>query len=233
MYVDLQYAYAALCFSFGVFWLMFYIFSTNTRTKMLAVSIKRAPFGLVLDYIYTSDYWSPQSMLFVEIGDKMFMAESLLFAFFLSGIAAVAYRAIFPRKSESYKIDSDKALTSIGLTAGYCLAISASVILMKFGMNSIYSTALCYAMIGIVIVTRNPLLLPCCLFTSIFVCGLMFTIYLGGRLTVSNLEQILSSWWMLYDTNLDIRVCDIPVTELVWGLGYGFTAGARHNLPTF
>jgi len=227
MFLELEYAYAALCFPFGVVWVLFYYFSPENRAKLLKVSITRAPFGILLDCIYTSDYWRPKSFLFVEVGEKMLMAESFLFAFFLSGIAAIAYKVFF-RKVEADNLKQGPSTLSVRV--GYFAAIIFSLVLMKLGVNSIYSTAICYGALGVALVVYEPKLLPCSFFTSSFVSVLMFAIYLTGRASVTNIEEILRSWWLLYDTGLDHRIFNIPLTELIWGLGYGFTAGARQNM---
>lgn len=231
MILRIEYAYLALCAPFFVLWVTFFVFSPRNRQKMLNVSVKRAPFGILLDCIYTSDYWSPESILFIQLGDNKFMLESILFAFFLSGIAAVVFQVFFGKKVaiEKKSVSLEKK-RSHKLAVCYFCAIVLTLLAMEMGINSIYASSLAYSTIGMVIVHRKPHLFRCCIFTGIFVSALLFTVYSGGRVFITNTEDILQSWWFLYGTELDTRVCNIPLTEIIWGLGYGFTAGGRHNL---
>lgn len=231
MTLRIEYAYLALCVPFFILWIVFFLFSPESRQKLLKVSFKRAPFGILLDCIYTSDYWSPESILFFQFGDKKFMLESVIFAFFFSGIAAVAFQVFFKNKITIKKSSvSIEKKRSQKLAICYFCAIALTLLTMEVGINSIYASAFAYSTIGVIIVLRKPHLFKCCIFTGIFVSALLFTVYSGGRIFITNTEEILQGWWFLYGTELDNRICDIPLTELIWGLGYGFTAGGRHNL---
>lgn len=226
MFLDLKHAYFGLCVPFMLIWALFFLLSPQTRKDQLRFSILKIPFGPAVDILYFTDYWNPESILFVQIGDCKIMLESVLFAFFFGGIASVAYRAFFQREAcASRSLKKERLL----LHYGTFFAVTATLITL--GINSIFATAIGYGCSGLTMVLRGESSFLGALFTSVFVTMMLFSVYLAGRGLIFNSEIILQNWWLLYSTNLDLRIVDIPLTEMIWAICYGFTAGARYN-PT-
>ncbi len=225
MFLELKYAYLGLCTPFAFVWFLFLIFSRETRVEQFKKSLARAPMGILVDLFYFTDYWKPESVLSVQFGGTRILIESMLFAFFFGGIAVIAYKALCRTKN----INLNKK-NRVDLIIHYSTIVLASLLLASVGINSIFATAIGFGFSGIIIIWNKKATLESALFTSIFMTTLLFSVYCLGRITFSNIEEILFNWWSLYDTSLDIRFVNVPLTEIAWALCYGFTAGARHNL---
>lgn len=219
----MKYAYFGLCLPFIFVWLLLFFFSPKTRAYQIKLSLAKIPFGPMIDMMFFTDYWSPESILSGQIGSTQIMLESMLFAFFFGGIAATIYRALFHKKEDLSKLSKSDPLNH------YFVFFMISFILIGLGMNSIFATALGYGSSGVIMILKRKASFRSALFTSFFMTTLLFIVYLAGRYFIFNSETILRAWWMLYGTGLDVRFMNIPLTEIIWAICYGFTAGARHN----
>ena len=224
MFLELKYSYIGLCVPFIFVWFLFLIFSPNTRRRQLKLSLAKMPFGIAIDLFFFTDYWTPKSILSFQVGSVNILLESMLFAFFFGGIAAVAYQAIFRNKDKR-----NMEIKHSRLALHYFTFFFITIVLIMMGVNSIFATALGYGSSGIIMIFKREASLESALLTSAFMTVLLFSVYYFGRILIINTEDILRSWWFLYDTPLDIRFANVPITELLWVICYGFTAGARHN----
>ncbi len=42
---------------------------------------------------------------------------------------------------------------------------------------------------------------------------------------VENADELIQQGWLIYKTPLDIRILDIPLTEIIWGFAWGALLG--------
>ena len=86
-----MYSYLIWCVLLGTIWLALYIIRKDLRYEIMFASLLFLPFGLTQP-LFVPDYWNP-TVIYKLWG--LFDIESLLFGFFLGGIAASLYEEIF------------------------------------------------------------------------------------------------------------------------------------------
>jgi hypothetical protein len=60
--------------------------------------------------------------------------------------------------------------------------------------------------------------------------GIMFVCYSLVFTLVSNTDEIFKQGWLIYGSNLDIRLFgNIPLTEMIWGFTMGFVIGPLYE----
>lgn len=227
--IDLKYAYLALCAAFGVVWsIIFYYSNKQNRKIILRSSLKRAPFGPVVEILFLRDYWTFESVLEVVVfGGIRITLEDLLFAFFFSGMTKGIYENFF--RGESFYLDYPQKTFIVSALLGVIVLLIANLTL---GLNSIYAMTLGYMTIALSAFFFKFKIdylfqdLKKASLMGTFVALILFSVYFTSFLFIENTEEILRSWWFLYDSPLGIRVVRVPISEIVWAFGYGFQASA-------
>ncbi|MFZ3032305.1 MAG: lycopene cyclase domain-containing protein [Candidatus Moraniibacteriota bacterium] len=214
-----QYAYLVFCVGFLVVWVFIYTYSPMTRHEQLQMSLISIPGGPLSELLYLRDYWHPMSAFPVKIGPVHTVIEDMLFAFAFSGIVAVLYQ-LFTRRS----LESDSAVRS-GVRVACASAAIVSLFLVWLGINSIYATSAGFFVGALWMVSRRPDLRRPAILSGI----LVSLGYLGCLVVfyglVANIDELSQSFWKLHDTNLDIRLVGIPITELIWAFSFGSLFG--------
>ncbi len=183
------------------------------------MSLISVPGGPLSEILYLRDYWHPISAFPIKIGPVHTVVEDLLFAFAFSGIVATLYQ-LFARK----ELKSNPALGG-GMRLACASVAVASLLLVWFGINSIYATSIGFLVGTIWMVSRRPDLLKPAIASGILV-GLGYFGCLGVFYgLVANIEELSKLYWKLDGTSLDIRFVGIPITELIWAFSFGTLFG--------
>ena len=214
-----QYVYLIFCAGFLLVWMIIYTYSPATRHEQLQMSFISVPGGPLIEILYLRDYWHPVSAVPVKIGPVHTVVEDMLFAFAFSGIVAVLYQ-LFTRKG----LKSDPALDG-GVRIACASVVVISLLLVWFGINSIYATSIGFLVGTGWMVSQRPDLMKPAIWSGVLV-GLG---YLGCVVVfyglVANIEELSKLYWKLDGTNLDIRFAGIPITELIWAFSFGTLFG--------
>lgn len=225
MEIPIHLAYLGLVGCFGIIWSILFISLPQTRSIQIQISILAAPLGPVIEWLYFQDYWYPMSVWESNVGPFRVLVEDFAFAFFFAGVTSMVAH-LTGKKVDDFRLKNPIHLIVIG-----CASMFLSLPFFKMGLNSIIATSIGFLLItmGISMTKKDSL-------KYAFRCGfitamIMFSIYFASWQTVSNIEEIMKSTWLLYDHSvLGIRFMDVPITELVWGFSWGSMRGAVRNL---
>ena len=226
MIVDFQYAYLILNVPFAIAWILFFIFSKKTRREQVIMSLLLMPVGTITEIFYFQDYWNPASIISFNIGPVRILLEDFLFSFFLAGIGAVIYEAIFCKGLLKIKRNI-RNLISIPFII--IIAVSVAYILYVFKVNSIFYTSFGAIVAALLVVNQRKDLLINSLLSGIAVMFIMSISYVILFNLTANLEELMHEGWFLHKTSLDIRFFNIPLTEMVWGFAWGMLIGPLYE----
>ncbi len=216
--MDLDYAYiVGVIVIMAPFWGILFWLRKDLRQQMLTMSLLFVPFGPISEVLYLRDYWQPQ-----YIFGSSFPLEDMLFAFFIAGLAAVAYEIIFTRTCSRRTEKAHKWLALLIASLSMIIIILGSIL---FQFNSIYVTSLAALFVGFsIIFIRHDL------FRNAIVSGLLVGVFmlLAYLLFLLVFPDAITKWWMLKNIS-GILVLGIPVEELLWGFSWGFSAGPLYE----
>jgi hypothetical protein len=186
--------------------------------------------GPLSEKIYFRDYWLPGSVLPIHVGNFSFRLEDILWGFAIGGIAAVSYEIFFRERLSQFSLHSKRTISSLGML--FILYISIEFFL-SLGWNSIYATSFAFLVAAIpILFFRHDLFLNA-IGSGMCVMLIMFVSYLIlFNVVFSNTAYLFSKEWLIYNTPLDHRLWNIPLTEMVWGFTWGFFAGPWYEFAT-
>ena len=221
--LDLHSAYFFFSSCFLAVWVVVYFISPATRMRQLRTSSLRMFGGPLVEILYFQDYWNPESILSFSLGPFRILLEDFMFGFAFSGVASVLYQIVFRRTMvEAGPVHAKR--TFYRDVVGILLVCG---LLFFWGVNSIYVTAIGFCLATLSIVCRRPDLAIPSFLNGFLVFGFVFCAYLVGFYSVTNSEEVLRTWWFLYqDSALGHRFLGLPITELVWAFAYGTLAGS-------
>ncbi|OGG53537.1 hypothetical protein A2851_03785 [Candidatus Kaiserbacteria bacterium RIFCSPHIGHO2_01_FULL_53_29] len=220
--LDSQFFYFTLTVPFVLLWLVVFWISPSTRRELIRSSILFALAGVVVENLfYFHDYWRPQGISAFHIGTFVIYPEFILFGGSLGGIAATAYQVCF----RTTLIGSEKAHVKSRIVFVTAVFFATTLLAWQAGINSIFATSLGAVAISLgVVYIRRDLLVPAFM-SGILTLGVMVVSYTIFLLAIGNIEEIGQRAWLLYGSDLDIRLLGIPITELVWGFSVGSAIG--------
>lgn len=223
-----QYAYLSLSLAFLVVWAILFIVGKHTRREQFWMSILTSPLGTIGELFFFVDYWQPLSILSSSIGPIPFLVEDFIFMFSIAGIGTTIYKIISKKKTWVIQPVPTYRLGLVGISS-VCTAV---LLLLWFGtdLNSIFVASLVsLTFTTFVVVQRRDLLEPS------FYSGLFFTliialVYMLYYLLIGpqRSDELLQKFWLLYSTSLDIRLLQVPLTELIWAFSTGASIGSLY-----
>ena len=221
MFDSFQYAYLLLDIPFVVAWFILYLVSKKTRKEQLIMSLLFLPAGTIGEILYFQDYWSPASVFSFSLFGVAVLIEDLIFSFSIAGFASVIYEVW--RGKKLVRINK-KVQANWMLLIAICLVISLG--LFSVGVNSIFATSISLVVGALFIILSRYDLFEDAVLSGIGVMFLMFLSYqILYRFVFYNPEVILKEGWLLYGSSFDLRIFDIPVTEMIWGFSFGMIIG--------
>ena len=208
--MNFRYGYFAGGIILGIVWFGILLLRKNLKKEIIFGSILGLPFGFS-EFLFVPEYWNPPS-LFELIHRLGFGIESLMFAFFVSGIASVLYETLFHkclrRINTSYK-------THI---LPYTLAISVFLLLeILLPSKSIYNLTFSFLLAASIVIINRQDLLP-----EIIVSGLTFGVFYFFLFLIFN--------WLFPDfivrtynlkNFIGLYVHGIPVEEVLFAFSVG------------
>ncbi|MFH1536494.1 MAG: lycopene cyclase domain-containing protein [Patescibacteria group bacterium] len=183
--------------------------------------------GTIGEIFYFQDYWNPGSILSINIGPVGILLEDLLFSFSVAGIGAVIYRVFFDKR---VLLEEKKFFNAIPAFLGLSfISLAVSCLLFFIGVNSIFATSIGFITGALYIIVRKRGFLVNSLLSGLFMSLIVFVSYVILRGVILNSEQLLQQGWLLYNTTLDLRIFDIPFTEIIWFFAFGMLLGPSYE----
>lgn len=226
MYIPFQFAYLVLTIPFLLIWLLLYLLKKDTRKEQLIMSFLLMPLGPISEILYFQDYWTPPSVLFLSVGPFALLVEDLLFIFSIGGIASVIYKVIFRKKLSKLP---EVSIHKVGLPIIFISASLVTFLLFWYGLNSIFATSVGFVLAALWIIGQRKDLFTDSLVSGFCVMLVMFISYFFLFNVISNSENLVEQGWLIYHTSFDIRLFNIPMTEMVWGFSWGMLVGPLYE----
>jgi hypothetical protein len=218
---EFQYAYLVGALLLGIcFWLPIYVLRKGLRREMLFFSLLCAPIGPLSEYFYRHDYWRPELFTGWPVG-----LEDALFGFFIGGIAAVAYEAVFSK--QPHAVHSTIRRWYMFATVPICI-VWMLVGTFVLGINSVYASIILFVLLGLFIVWRRPDLLRGAIAGGLLLAAAMFVFY---QVWIGLYPGIIQEWWLLHNLS-GVLISGVPLEELMWAFGWGFVAGPSYEFIT-
>lgn len=198
---------------FFIVWIILFFHKNEFRREMLIMSLIVAPLGPISEIFYLRDYWHPDYALPL-FG---FGIEDILFAFFIGGIANVAYEEFFVEKMR--KTGKDKNLEA-GLLCAFGLFLLL-VLTFVFDINSIYSSSVVFLMVGFLILRERHDLIQNAVFSGFIVAFVMLFFY---SVYLMFYPSVIEDWWKMGNIS-GVLIIGAPIEEIIWGFCWGFLSG--------
>lgn len=201
--------------AFLVSWVVFYVFFPRQRRAMRWASLFTAPFGLS-EPLFVPAYWNPPSLF--DLAQRTgFDFESLIFCFAIGGIGSVLYNIVTGARLEAVSVAQQHRHHHRWHRAALLTPFAALPVLLVFPWNPIYPSMLAMAAGALATVVCRPDLKTKTLTGAVLFFGyyLVFMLALDA-FAPGYIEQV----WNLAALS-GVRVLDIPVEELAFGLAFG------------
>lgn len=214
----MQYAWLGLSLTLLIVWGAVYLTlkERKSKKKMLAVSFVTALLGFT-EPLFVPEYWSPPSLFNLALRTG-FDIESIVFAFAVGGIVAVAYEVIVGGKSMSMTEDEiNDPRHSLHM---YTLAVAPVLfvfLLVITNLNPIYSAIIALITGFFAAWYCRPDLLQ-----RMLLGGLLFTIvyFLAFSALLLVYPNYVEEVWNL-DALSNVVLAGIPIEEYLWAFTFG------------
>lgn len=163
--------------------------------------------GPISELLYFKDYWHPYTVF----GQSIPGIEDVIFGSSMIGLSLVIYPLLFKRQEWQAHHKKHLKLSIIYLLIGVVILVT----LVKFGINSIFATAItCVVLSSPLYIIRHDLIKPS------LISGVVITIFVGLIYYIAIgyiFRGALTDVWLLSHTALGILVFKyIPLSELIW-----------------
>jgi len=213
-----EFSYFSATLALGLFWFCFFMMRKDLRSPMLKLSFLFGIGGLVSEFVYINDWWSPITMFGTAIG-----IEDFLFGFFFSGTVAVCYEVFCHAGYAKRKLTPEWPIRFRYIALIICTVFFGSALVLR--LHSFVATLLAFgSCIMIILMLRKDLLASSC-FSSLFAAGLSFVFFgFPEMLTPGWIESAwslenLSGYFVLY----------VPLEDFIWFLMAGAFIGPLHK----
>lgn len=215
-----RFAYMAYDAILAIFWLIFFFARKDLRKQQLFLSFLAAPFAplTVLLWFYY-DYWRPEYVISIKIGQVPQGIEGPLFAFLVGGISGVLYEAIFRKRHLFGKRRNILAFAMIPL------ALAITAILKIWDLNTIWATSIAFLSTATTMLLIDKDLIKDAIFSGIFMILLATFLY---AIWLTIYPEAIQKFWITKSFS-GIRLWKIPIEELVWFFTAGMVGGVFYE----
>ena len=192
-------------------WLLFWIFNSRLRKRMLLYSVLLMPTGIA-QAMFVPEYWDPSSVfnLTTRIG---FDIESLVFSFAIGGISIALFELFpFKRFNQLERTPEDQRL--IISASGVSVIIYIVAELLNF--NPIYSLLAALYSGSFFLMTLKPTMIR-----EVIKSGLVFLCFYTIGFMMLNLlfPDFISKTWNFSNLS-NILILGIPAEEFAYAFGF-------------
>lgn len=204
----------------AIFWLALFFLRKDLRKQQLFISCLLAPFAPLTDFLwFYHDYWRPEYIISLRVGQVVLGIESPLFGFLIGGIAGVLYEAVFRKKHLFGKPRS--AITIIMIFS----ALITTAILIAIGLNSIWALSLALLFITSIALVIDRDLIKDAILSSILMTLLIIILYV---IWLTIYPETVQKFWITESLS-GIKLWKIPIEELMWFFAAGMSAGVLYE----
>lgn len=223
-------------------WIALFALSTKSRKPMLWASVVWGHAGPISEYWHRMDYWQPDYVLTIQMGNWVFGIEDYVFAFTFTGLCGGLFEWLASKCGQPalarFKVLGFVGLVILGL--GCVLVGGAAVTLLR--LNSLHASVLTFLIAaGVILALRTKWIVPALLAASIM--GfLMWIFYWAFFLRL--FPNIITEWWNVKALS-GITLAGVPLEEVIWAWGTALLvgpavricmeqgSGSAKRLPTF
>jgi hypothetical protein len=217
---------------FIVIWMAFFGLFPKGRTVIFWSSLAWGPAGPISEYWHRADYWRPELIFAVHIGNWTFGLEDFLFAFAFGGICTGIFdllrRRIWQAEDIRFNLKGFIKLLSIVLFSLMLMGVLSWI----FHLNSLPAISISFILLAGSIFYRGSRLLLPGLVTALLMMFFMWLFYWAFFLRLY--PDIIGRWW-ISNALSGITLAKVPIEELIWAASAGLFIGpaARYSLITF
>ncbi|MBU4257645.1 hypothetical protein KKC04_04530 [Patescibacteria group bacterium] len=213
--MNYQFSYLIGDLTILIIWFVLFFWRKDTRKEMLSISLIFGLAGLIVEFIYTIDWWHPLTITNTLIG-----IEDFIFGFAVGGVASIIYLQVFKKRLKIKKADKkteDKKNINFLIIISTLLALFlGSFFVLKF--NSFYSSIIAFTIPTLIIwFKRKDLILDS--IASGFI--LMVTSFLFFIIPELITPGWVNSAWFIENLS-GIIILKVPLEDIIWF----FLAGA-------
>jgi hypothetical protein len=151
-----MYSFAAGALYSLIAWAIFYAVARRTRKVVLWTSVAFCCVGPVCEYWHHKDYWNPDYIVRISIGDWVFGIEDLLFSFAFAGLCAGVFDLIARRlghgEARKHHPSGLFVLALVGL--GYTVVVG--VLAELFDFHSYHAVVAASLLGTLIVLLRRP-----------------------------------------------------------------------------
>lgn len=214
--MDYTYTYLVANVVMLIIWAALFWWRRDIRHEMLIMSTYFGAAGIVLEFIYTIDWWHPLTVTGTSVG-----VEDFLFGFWMGGIAAVIYEIAFARRLRSLRKRSMER--DIGLLYQLAsLGLLASVILLTtfaIGANSFWASVVTLSLLIAYTWYRRSDLIPESIASGVLILVVGYPWFIAAEIFTPGWVEV---HWYLDKLSGITLLFSAPLEDAVWG----FLAGA-------
>jgi hypothetical protein len=227
--VKFTYLLGALYFS--VIWMVLFGLFPKERKVIFWSSLACGPAGPISEYWHRADYWRPDLILAIHIGNWTFGLEDYLFAFAFGGICTGIFELLIRRiwQAEDIRFNLKGFIKFLSIVLFSLMLMGA--LSWLFHLNSLPAISISFIFIaGAIFYRRSSLLFPG-LITALLMMFLMWLFYWGFFLRLY--PDVISRWWLSIALS-GITLAKVPIEELIWAGSAGLFIGpaGRYSLLT-
>lgn len=217
-----QFSYLIGSISFLIIWLIFYLWRRDLRKPILVMSLIFGISGLIAEFWYTIDWWSPLTILNTRIG-----IEDFLFGFVVGGISSVVYEEIFKKKIKSRKTNEKikERRNRLILYPFVALAILLPFSFYILKLHTFYASIIGLLGATSIIWFRRRDLIVDSLFSGFLLMIISFLFFW--------ISELITPGWVNYAWHLenlsDIIILKAPLEDLIWFFLTGLFIGPLYE----
>lgn len=199
-----SYSYLIGTLAVGVFWVHFFFVRSDLRSPMLLLSFLFGLGGVLSEFVYIRDWWSPVTVTGTSVG-----IEDFLFGFFFSGAVAMAYEVMLKKAYVPHETCRRP------IRFRYIALIISAVFFgsaLVFNLSSFIATVLAFGICTFLMLSLRRDLLGNAALSSLFATFLALVFFGVPELIHSGW---ITSTWSFENLSGDF-VFYIPVEDLIW-----------------
>jgi len=199
-------------------WLILFLWRRDVRKEMLIISLIFGLVGLIVDPIYSADWWFPKT-----IGNMMPGIESFLFGFSTAGVASVIYEEIFRKKLKIKKTTEKKEarknwrILKLGVLGLFLFFFSFFVL----NLNSFYASFPAILIPSLIIWIKRKDLILNSLISGFLIMMASLVFYI--------VPELIYPGWIAHTWNFEmlsgITILKVPLEDLIWFFLAGLIIG--------
>ena len=209
----MKFSYLLGVLYFSITWMVLFGIFPEERKVIFWSSFACGPAGPISEYWHRADYWRPDLILSINIGEWTFGLEDYCFAFAFGGISTGIFELLMKRfwHAEDIEFDWKGFIKLIGIVL---LNITLMGALSKlFHLKSLYASIISFIIITGYIFYRRPLFIFSGLVTALLMMFFMGLFYWGFFFKLY--PEVIGRWW-LRNALSGITLAKVPIEELMW-----------------